>query len=146
MFFSSKRWGKNNTKTIGRSKESYAYSNIPISAHAEIDALKKIKSEFIKSKKIKVFDLIVLHVSKNGYLANGKPCYHCIKQLQNAYFIKIKNVFYSESNGIIKHINFNDLVNSVYNGEYIFISSGYRRRMNIDKNDNYKILKILKLI
>ena len=136
MFFSRKRGKRNNTKILGKSKAVYAYNNIPISTHAEIDALKKIKNEFSRTGKIQDLDLLVIRISKHGYLSNSKPCYHCIKQLELAYYVKIKNVYYSETNGKIKHITFNNLVNSIYTKEYTFISSGYRMRMNLQKSDD----------
>jgi hypothetical protein len=102
---------KNTTITLGRNKPTYTYCNIPISIHAEIDILNKLKSKFIQTKKIQKGDLLILRVLKDGCLSIGCPCFHCIKQLEKAYYIKIRNIFYSDRMGIIKHINFNKLWN-----------------------------------
>jgi hypothetical protein len=72
---------------------------------------------------------MVAKISKTGLLSNACPCYHCLKQLSDAKFVKIKNVYYSDSNGEIICQKFEDLLNSPNQ----FISSGYRHRMNIPK-------------
>ncbi len=95
--------------------------------HAEISALKHIP----KSKHREEYNLLVLRVTRCGYLTSAKPCYHCIKQLMEASNIKIKNVFYSDPPGIIQCISFNSLVDEVISGTYSYISSGYRLRMKI---------------
>lgn len=141
MFFSRRKWQKTNTFTIGHSTPRRAYACIPISTHAEIDGLKQIKNTYSRTRRIQELDLIVLRISRYGNLCYSKPCYHCIKQLERASYIKIKNVYYSESGGSITSVYFKDLVNmtQLFN---IFISSGYRHRMHIiQKKEKTKLQK-----
>lgn len=128
-FFSLKNWNKNQMCTFGESDERYVYKHIPISTHAEIAALNRIEN----IKPSKKYDLLVLRISKVGNLSLAKPCYHCIKQLERAPFIKISNVFYSDRCGIIQVTKFNNLTELVRIGKYTYISSGYRHRMKLSK-------------
>ncbi len=75
-------------------------------------------------------DLLVIRLSKTGILSNSRPCYHCIKQLEQVRFVSIKNVYYSDSAGNIVCQKFDDLVMSPTQ----FISSGYRHRMGLPRN------------
>ena len=121
---------KNNVIISGRSSEIHAYASIPVSLHAEISALRHIP----KSKHREEYNLLVLRISKTGALTHAKPCYHCIKQLMRATNIHIKNVFYTDDKpGIIQFVSFSELSNSVRNGTYTYISSGYRSRMNLSR-------------
>ena len=124
---------KNNIIISGQSSEIHAYASIPVSLHAEISALRHVP----KSKHREEYNLLVLRISKTGILTHAKPCYHCIKQLMRASNIHIKNVFYTDDKpGIIQCISFNELSNSVRNGTYTYISSGYRSRMNLSRKHN----------
>ena len=121
---------KNNTIITGQSSEIRAYASIPVSLHAEISALRHIP----KSKHREEYNLLVLRISKTGVLTHAKPCYHCIKQLMRATNIHIKNVFYTDDKpGVIQSVSFSELSNSVRNGTYNYISSGYRSRMNLSR-------------
>lgn len=132
MFFSLRPGGKNRHKIIvGENSPQYAYSWIPISTHAEIDALQKVKSEFLRGKRRALrLDLMVVRLSKTGILNNAEPCHHCLKQLQQASYVNIKNVYYSTSPNTIVCKKFEDMVNSPTR----FISSGYRHRMGLPRN------------
>jgi len=68
-------------------------------------------------------------ISKTGLLSNATPCFHCLKQLHDAKYVSIKNVYYSDSTGKIICQKFEDLVNSPIK----FISSGYRHRMKLPR-------------
>ena len=132
MFFSIRPGGKNRTKIIfGENSPRYAYTGIPISTHAEIDTLQKIKNEFSQKKKILKGDLLVVKLSKTGLLSNASPCYHCLKQLSEARYVNIKNIYYSDSTGKIICQKLDVLVNSPNQ----FISSGYRHRMKLPRVD-----------
>lgn len=115
---------------IGTSSGRYAYKSIPISRHAEIDLLKKEKKNYSITKKIRKFNLIVIKVSKTGNISTARPCYHCIKQLNSAAFVRIKNIYYSNHDGNIVKETFDQLIKSIYDGTAI-ISSGYRMRMGL---------------
>ena len=115
---------------IGTSSGRYAYKSIPISRHAEIDLLKKEKKNYCFTKKIRCLNLIVIKVSKTGNISTARPCYHCIKQLERAAFVRIKNIYYSNHEGNIIKETFEQLIKSVYDGTAI-ISSGYKMRMNL---------------
>lgn len=115
---------------IGTSSGRYAYKSIPISRHAEIDLLKKEKKNYIITKKIRKLNLIVIKVSKTGNISTARPCYHCIKQLNSASFVRIKNIYYSNHDGNIVKETFDQLIKSIYDGTAV-ISSGYRMRMNL---------------
>lgn len=121
---------KNNIIISGQSSEIHAYASIPVSLHAEISALRHVP----KSKRREEYNLLVIRISKTGTLTHAKPCYHCIKQLMRATNIHIKNVLYTDDKpGVIQCISFNELSNSVINGSYNYISSGYRSRMNLSR-------------
>ena len=115
---------------IGTSSGRYAYKSIPISRHAEIDLKKKKKKNYSITKKIRKFNLIVIKVSKTGNISTARPCYHCIKQLNSASFVRIKNIYYSNHDGNIVKETFDQLIKSIYDGTAI-ISSGYRMRMGL---------------
>lgn len=143
MFFSKINEKKHNTIITGSSSGRYAYKNIPISRHAEIDVLKKEKKNYSLTKKIRRFNLIVIKVSKTGNISTARPCYHCIKQLESASFVRIKNIFYSNREGIIIKETFEQLIKSVYDGTAV-ISSGYRMRMGLSVKESKKYLLLRK--
>ena len=139
MFFSKINETKHNTIITGTSSGRYAYKSIPISRHAEIDVLKKEKKNYCLTRKIRKFDLIVIKVSKTGNISTARPCYHCIKQLESASFVRIKNIFYSNKEGNIIKETFEQLIKSVYDGTAI-ISSGYRMRMGLTSKQSKDFL------
>ena len=110
-----------------------------MSRHAEIDVLKKEKKNYCLTRKIRKFDLIVVKVSKTGNISTARPCYHCIKQLESASFVRIKNIFYSNKEGNIIKETFEQLIKSVYDGTAI-ISSGYRMRMGLTSKQSKDFL------
>ena len=81
------------------------YSGCSYGRHAETDAMKKLETnpygKFKKGKK-KDVDLVVISVTKTGVLANSKPCSKCIQHLNNLQYHKIKNIYYSTTDGIVK--------------------------------------------
>ncbi len=58
-----------------------------LSIHAEMDAMKKIKS------KRKQLNLLVVRFSNSGKLCESKPCYHCIEQLKK---LNLNKIYYSK--------------------------------------------------
>lgn len=139
MFFSRINETKHKTIITGSSSGRYAYKSIPISRHAEIDVLKKEKKNYSLTRKIRRFNLIVFKVSKCGNISTARPCYHCIKQLESANFVRIKNIFYSNKEGNIIKETFEQLIQSVYDGTAI-ISSGYRMRMGLTVKESKDFL------
>lgn len=129
MFFSNGSIRKRKDKIIiGENSERYAYTCIPISTHAEIDALLKLKNEFMMTRKrIMHMDLMVIRFSKCGSIGPAIPCYHCLQQLNAASFVNINNVYYSTIHGTIECTKFFTLLNT----QITYISSGYRHRMKI---------------
>ena len=144
MFFSIKSSGNKREKIIvGINSARYVYSCVPISTHAEIDALQKLKSEYIRGKiKRMTMDLLVVRLSKTGMMSMSAPCQHCLKQLANAKYVNIKNVYYSKNKDEIVCERFDTLINSAEQ----FISSGYRFRMgkprNLSEKDRFEREKI----
>jgi hypothetical protein len=140
LFFSIRNNGKTKTKTIiGENSPNYAYSWIPISKHAEIDALLKLKDIFSTGKRrrpIKM-DLLVVRISKTGKLNNACPCYHCMRQLIQATFVNIKHLYYSTCDGSIVCRKFFDMVVS----PPMFISSGYRVRMGLSEKTTSRTIQ-----
>jgi len=63
-----------------------------------------------RGKKHKKWDVIVLRVSKTGSLGMSKPCKHCLLNFKNS-FVKIKNIYYSNSEGKIECKSLTNLLN-----------------------------------
>ena len=101
------------------------YSSIPIQTHAEIDCLQQIKNNFKNNKKIKTYNLLIIRVNHSGKICYTKPCYHCAKQLKEAKYVKIKNIYYPDINGNIINEKFQNLPLE----HFCHISSGYRYRI-----------------
>lgn len=79
-------------------------TNVPVSyyglpsKHAEHHVINK----FLRLKnKPKLIDLVVVRLSKTGKLGQSKPCFHCLLRI-NSSGLKIKNIYYSLSDGTIK--------------------------------------------
>lgn len=141
MFFCVKQQTKNKTIIIGESKVKK-----PLSTHAEDDALSKLRKIYDKKKKIITYDLLVFRIYKNNTLHYSRPCYHCIRKMEKSLFIKIRNVYYTAEQGILKSESFNDLISSADNGT-AKISSGYRMRIfGKDKEKPNYIIKDKKII
>jgi hypothetical protein len=114
---------------IGENSARCAYSCIPISTHAEIDALLKLKSYYMRTKQKRPLrmNLLVVRITKTGKLNNAEPCHHCMLQLIRANFVNIQNLYYTNSSGTITCRKFTDVIDN----PNTFISSGYRVRMGM---------------
>lgn len=103
------------------------------STHAEIDGLRKMRIQQSINPKIarSTFDIVVIRFSKTGKLGISRPCYHCLKSL-NESDINIKYVYYSTGNGneIVR-----ETLNEMMNDDMAHISSGWRQRMGINHKD-----------
>jgi hypothetical protein len=97
------------------------------SIHAEYDAVVKLPCLNNKNKKkLSVIHLIVVRMSKTKKIQTSKPCVNCIRsmrQMSTKRGYKIKHVYYSENDGIIK----TNLAN-LEKEEEKHISKFYRRR------------------
>lgn len=102
--------------------------NIPISTHAEMDVLRKINKSNSKIKKTDLFNIIVIKVSPaTGKLGSSRPCYHCIKKMLTCPFSpKIKNVYYSTSDGSIFKEKLKDMLTS----DKTVVSRGWKKLVN----------------
>jgi len=140
LFFSRRNDININNIIIGENTERKAYCWIPIGTHAEIDALTKMRYEFKRKKRFETLNMIVLRFSRYGTLGYARPCYHCLKQLQQAKFLNIKKIYYSEATGNITSEKFIDMLKS----PKTYISNGYMYRnkqqkpKNKSKNKNKK--------
>lgn len=96
------------------------------SIHAEYDALIKLPHLDNKNKKkLCVVHLIVVRMSKTKKIQTSKPCANCIRHMREISTrrgYKIKHVYYSENDGIIK----TNLAN-LEKEEYKHVSKFYRR-------------------
>ena len=103
--------------------ENYIVQNDgKISVHAEEDAIGKFLRIRDAPKKIHV---LVIRLSKTGQLGSSRPCKNCLTRYINIsrkFKLKIKNVYYSTSDGTIERENFITMLDS----ELTHISSGYR--------------------
>lgn len=75
-----------------------------------MDALKKInyKINKFKIKKKIILDLYVIKYNSLGKMTNSQPCYNCAKELYNNKKIKISKLFFSNSDGTITKVNFDE--------------------------------------
>ena len=82
------------------------------SIHAENHAISKLKNRQTKNN-LKKIDILIIKTSKTGsHLGNSRPCIKCMNDLvnlpsQKGY--KIKNVYYSCTDGSIKKEHLNKL-------------------------------------
>lgn len=89
------------------------YNGCSYGRHAETDAMTKLETNpFGKLRRgvLKPIDLVVIQVNRHGSLANSKPCAKCISHLSKLKYHKIKHVYYSTSDGIIR-VKFTTLLN-----------------------------------
>ena len=89
------------------------------SRHAEMDVLRKINVKYFQKSREKL-DLYVIRITKNGTMAESKPCMYCIKMLATSG-INIKWIYYSTDNGDIIRVKLSELIA----GEQ-YISKGQR--------------------
>lgn len=66
---------------------------IPISIHAEVDALSCIHSKFVKG-----MDILIIRVNKSQKLIYSRPCNSCIEKLRQK---GIRKAYYSTRDGNI---------------------------------------------
>ena len=85
-------------------------------AHAECVLVNKLHSNNRKKKRsLKSIDLIVIRVNRLGELGESKPCINCVNYMNRILPIKgyrLRNVYYSTKNGIVKE-NFQNLILNV---------------------------------
>lgn len=93
---------------------------IGASVHAEIDATQKLNRHL----KIcfKSVNLLSIRVNKSMTLGNGRPCEHCIRQLEKFSGLRINYVYYSDSEGIIRREKFHKVLQTENH-----ISKGFRK-------------------
>lgn len=104
--------GKTALKKFGTNNERTPYPGAITSCHAEVDALKSL--EWNKHRRLIGIDLWVIRVSwdtKNSddfTLSESRPCYHCMKYMDNMNRVgyKINNIHYSTGDGTIKSMTF----------------------------------------
>ena len=72
--------------------------------------------------KLNKMNLIVIRTNKSGNLCNSAPCNHCTECLINDKNIKIDKLYYSNENGRIECVKFNEWIN---NGDK-HISEGWK--------------------
>jgi hypothetical protein len=66
-----------------------------ISKHAEYDLINKLnRIPYVKNNRI---DILVIKLSKNGYLGSSKPCMHCLNIMYKSK-CKIRYIYYSNNN------------------------------------------------
>ena len=70
--------------------------------HAAIQKLLKLNNYRKILKSSNVVDIVVIRINRNGKLGYSRPCKRCIKYMMRLNeMIKINNVYYSHSDGII---------------------------------------------
>jgi cytidine deaminase len=103
----------------------YKNHNGIFSYHAENQVLGKLTAN--KKSKPKNIDLLVIRVTRNGEIANSKPCIKCLQDMTKLPFTKgyrVKNIYYSNTNGKIIKKSLNTLM---YDDE-IHVSRFYREK------------------
>ena len=81
--------------------------------HAEYDAIRKLVP-LRRNKRLVNVDMLVIRVSGKNKLQSSKPCAICIKtmkELPTKLGYNIKNIFYSNDDGIIIKTTINELEN-----------------------------------
>ena len=95
------------------------HEEIPITIHAEVDALSNIHSKYIKG-----MDILIIRVNKSLKLINSRPCNSCIDKLQQR---GIRKAYYSTNEGKIVY----EYVDSM---PRVHESSGIRNRRTSPQN------------
>jgi len=83
--------------------------------HAEINAINNLVRRSAYKKHLTKIDLLVIRTSKTGKLGMSKPCIKCIIDLSTMPQKKgyvIKNIYYSNSEGIIIKTNLKSLIDT----------------------------------
>lgn len=119
-------------KTIGcHLKNILAYGenhyniSTPGSEHAEICALKQLRTISRRSKHLKSIDLIVIRITNGSKLGVSKMCEKCVigaATIPQKYGYRIRNVIYSNDQGGFTKVKLAELVHSSDN----YISKFYR--------------------
>lgn len=66
---------------------------LPLTIHAEVDALSNLHPKYLKG-----LDILVIRVNKSGQLVYSRPCNSCIDKLSRK---GIRKAYYSDINGDI---------------------------------------------
>jgi cytidine deaminase len=106
---------KNAGKTAGY---NHYRPNINQSIHAEEMAINNYLQKLYKKKRReirKTVDILVIRIGANGNLLNSKPCKHCVLMMMNVNQLNIKNIYYSDDNGIIQCEKLNKLFQNIDN-------------------------------
>jgi cytidine deaminase len=96
--------------------------------HAEHDAIRKLPP-LRRRNKLENINMLVIRLSTTNKLQMSKPCVNCIQMMNSMpekLGYKIKNVYYSNSNGNIIKTNLKNLEN-----EETHYSRFYRRKLKI---------------
>ena len=112
--------------SFGFNKMGDIYGN-EAGIHAEYDAIQNLKP-LGNRKKLEPINMVLIRFSTNYKLQNSKPCSMCVRNMKilpgkKGYIIK--NIYYSDENGVIIKSNLNILKNSEQH-----YSRFYRRKMN----------------
>ena len=82
--------------------------------HAEVNAIENLPTRAYK-KKLQKINILVIRTSKNGKIGISKPCAKCLYDLstipQNKGYV-IKDIFYSNNEGLIIKNTLNKLINN----------------------------------
>jgi cytidine deaminase len=112
-------WSQSMGKKLATGENSYkqARNGCGYSTHAEMAVIFQLmKSAPRKGRKRIDLDLIVVRVNKCGSLSNSKPCAKCLKYLERlnqTSCYRVRDVYYSDSNGQVICVKFNELVKDV---------------------------------
>jgi deoxycytidylate deaminase len=82
--------------TVGVNKRfsvRYQGKTIPLTIHAELDALSNVHPRYLKG-----MDMVIIRVNKSLQLLNSRPCNACVDKLIQK---GIRKVYYSDVNGKI---------------------------------------------
>lgn len=104
------------------------YNGCRYCRHAETDALQHLPPN--RSKRWITLDLLVVRVTKTGNIKNSRPCVKCIEFMMKVSGYKIRNVYYSNSNGEIVCEKLLDL----YHSEEQHVSLAFKKKYNKDKD------------
>jgi len=83
------------------------------SSHAEINAINNLINSSANKKHLIKIDLLVIRTSNTGKLGMSKPCVKCLIDLSTLPKKKgyvLKNIYYSNSNGLIIKTNLKTLI------------------------------------
>lgn len=102
-----------NMYSIGENSTKELWHGCCYYIHAEMDALNKF-CNIRKIYNIKKVSILVIRVGNDGLLKNSRPCSKCLwfmKYQSERQGIKIKNIYYSLTDGTINVVKYSDLVN-----------------------------------